>query len=129
MVWFLRWKGCEVMKDILLDWEGDIALSTQGDIALVTSPVQTVMIKLKWYFQEWVFDPEKGIPWFESILIKKPDMDSIKKILIREILEVEEVIEVPQMQVLLDMEKRAAIIRFQFRTSKEIYNEEVVLHG
>lgn len=117
------------MKDILLDREGDIALSTQGDISLVTSPVQAVMIKLRWFFQEWVFDPEKGIPWYESILIKKPDVDSIKKILIREMLEVEEVIEVPQLQVLLDAEKRTAMIRFQFRTSEEIYNEEVILHG
>lgn len=117
------------MKDILLDREGDIVLSTQGDIALVTSPVQAVMIKLRWFFQEWLFAPEKGIPWYESILIKKPDMDSIKKILTREILEAEEVIEVPQMQVLLDAEKRTAIIRFQFRTNEEIYNEEVMLHG
>lgn len=117
------------MKDILLDREGDIVLSKQGDINLVTSPVQAVMIKLRWFFQEWIFAPEKGIPWYESILIKKPDMDSIKKILTQEILEAEEVIEVPQMQVLLDAEKRTAIIRFQFRTNEEIYNEEVMLHG
>ena len=46
------------MKDILLDKEGDIALTDAGDILLVTSPVQAVLIKLKWYFAEWVFDRE-----------------------------------------------------------------------
>ena len=129
MVLFHRWKGCDYMKDILLDREGDIALSAQGDISLVTSPVQAVMIKIKWFFQEWVFEPEKGIPWHESILIKKPDTESIKKILIREILDVEDVIEVPEMNIIINAESRAATIRFQFRTSKEIYHEEVIIHG
>ena len=117
------------MKDILLDKDGDILLTEEGDISLVTSPVQEVMIKLRWYFAEWVFDPERGIPWFESILVKNPDIDGIKKRFIREILEVEDVIEVPQMDIIVDSQKRNALVRFQIRTNEETYNEEVMLHG
>lgn len=117
------------MKDILLDKAGDIALTKAGDITLVTSPVQAVLIKLRWYFQEWVFDPEKGIPWYESILIKRPDIEGIKRTLIREILDVDDVIEVPMMAIALDAATRTAEIRFQFRTSESTYNEEVILHG
>lgn len=117
------------MKDIFLDRDGDISLTADGDISLVTSPVQEVMIKLRWYFAEWVFDPEKGIPWFESILVKNPDIEGIKKRLIREMLDVDDVLEVSRMDILIDSERRRALIKFQFRTSKETYNEEVVLHG
>ena len=117
------------MKDILLDKEGDIALTVEGDIELVTSPVQEVMIKLKWYLREWVFDPEKGIPWFESILVKNPDKSGIKNLLIKEMLDIDDVLEVPQLDIIVDSLKRTAIIQFQIRTSKETYEEEVRLHG
>ena len=117
------------MKDILLNREGDITLTPEGDILLAASPVQAVIIKLRWVFAEWVFDPEKGIPWYESILVKKPDTAGIKKILLREMLEVEEVLEVPELDIVIDPATRKAVIRFQIRTSEETYNEEVVFHG
>lgn len=128
MAW-LRRKAGDAMKDILLDRGGDIALTEEGDISLVTSPVQAVMIKLRWYFQEWVFDPEKGIPWFESVLVKGPDLDGIKKLLIREMMDVDDVLEVPVMDILYDPEMRTALVKFQIRTSEGTFNEEVVLHG
>lgn len=117
------------MKDILLDERGDIALTPEGDISLVTSPVQAVLIKLRWYFAEWVFDPEKGIPWFESILVKNPDMEGIKKRLIREMMEVDDILEVPALDIRVDVRTRNAVISFQIRTSEGTYKEEVVLHG
>ena len=117
------------MKDILLDNAGDIALTKDGDLSLVTSPVQEVLIKLRWYFAEWVFDSDKGIPWFESILVKNPDIDGIKKMLIKEILDIDDVIEVPLMNILIDKVNRTSVIHFRFRTSKETYEEEVALHG
>lgn len=117
------------MKDILLDDKGDIALTDAGDISLVTSPVQAVMIKLKWFFKEWVFDPEKGIPWFESILVKNPDIDGIRKRLIREMLDVDDILEVPRLDIFVDPATRKAKILFTVRTDKGTYDEEVVLHG
>ncbi len=117
------------MRDILLDRDGDIKLTEDGDILLVTSPVQEVLIKLRWYLAEWVFDPEKGIPWFESILIKNPDIEGIKKRLTREILEADDVLEVTSMDIRVWPDSRKALISFRFRTDKETYDEEVVLHG
>lgn len=117
------------MKDILLDRDGDIGLTEAGDILLVTSPVQEVLIRLRWYFAEWVFDPRKGIPWFESVLVKNPDIDGIKKRLVREMMEVDDVLEVTKIDIRVNPESRNTVIRFQFRTDKETYDEEVVLHG
>lgn len=117
------------MKDILLDKDGDIALTDGGDITLVESPVQAVMIKVRWFFAEWVFDPEKGIPYYESVLVKKPDVEGIKKMLIRQIMEVESVAEVTEMQISVNAVKREALVRFKFRTDENTYFEEVILHG
>lgn len=124
-----RQKGDDGMKDILLDGEGDIALTKEGDISLVTSPVQAALIKLRWFFKEWVFDPEKGIPWFESILIKNPDIDGIKKLLIREMLDVDDVLEVPVMDIFFNPEKRTALVKFQLRTNEKTFEKEVELRG
>ena len=117
------------MKDILLDRDRDIRLTEARDISLVTSPVQEVLIRFRGYFAEWVFDPEKGIPWFESVLVKNPDIDGIRKRLTREMLEADDVLEVTRLDIRVDPESRNAVIRFQFRTDKETYDEEVILHG
>lgn len=117
------------MKDILLNGDWDIDLTEDGDITLVTSPVQEVLIKLKWFFEEWVFDPEKGIPWFESVLVKDPDIDGIRKRLVREMLDVDDILEVPQLDIFVDPKTRRAMIKFTIRTNEGTYKEEVVLHG
>lgn len=117
------------MKDILLNSDWDIALTEEGDISLVTSPVQKVLIKLKWFFSEWVFDPEKGIPWYEEVLIKNPDTEGIKKRLIREMLDVDDVLEVPRLDITINPKTRQALVKFTMRTSEKTYEEEVVLHG
>lgn len=117
------------MKDILLSDDWDIALTEEGDISLVTSPVQEVLIKLKWFFEEWVFDPEKGIPWYEEVLVKNPDIDGIKKRFIREMLDVDDVLEVPGMDIMIDPKTRQTFVKFTMRTSEKTYEEEVVLHG
>ncbi len=117
------------MRDILLDKSGDIALDAEGDITLADSPVQAVMIKVRWFFNEWVFDPEKGIPYYDSVLVKKPDIEGIKKMLTRQIMEVDTVVEVSDMQISVRAAGREAEVRFRFRTNEGTYFEEVVLHG
>ena len=112
-----------------MDGNGDIALTGAGDISLADSPVQAVMIKLRWFYRDWVFDPEKGVPWYESILVKKPDIDGIRKRLTREVMEVEAVVEVPEMNIYLDAARREAVVKFSFRTDVDTYYEEVKLHG
>lgn len=122
-------KEGNALKDILLNGDWDIALTEEGDISLVTSPVQEVLIKLKWFFEEWVFDPTKGIPWYEEVLVKNPDIGGIKKRLIREMLDVDDVLEVPRMDIAVDPKTRQALVKFTIRTSEKTYEEEVMLHG
>lgn len=117
------------MKDILLNRDGDIALTDEGDIQIVRSPIQAALIKWKWYLGEWVFDPTKGIPWYETVLIKNPNTDVIRQIFIRELLDIDDVTEVLLMEININKPSRTAIVHFRFRTTKMVFEEEVMLHG
>lgn len=53
--------------DILLDSNGDLAFKGT-DIVLANSVRQKIKIRLKWFFQEWRWDDEAGVPYFEYLL-------------------------------------------------------------
>lgn len=59
-------EGGEEM-DILLDGNGDLAFKGT-DIILANSVRQKIKIRLKWFFQEWRWDDEAGVPYFEYLL-------------------------------------------------------------
>ena len=52
--------------DILLDSNGDLAFKGT-DIVLANSVRQKIKIRLKWFFQEWRWDDEAGVPYFEYL--------------------------------------------------------------
>lgn len=117
------------MKDILLDNDGDIKLTGDGDITMTNSIIQAVMIKIRWYFDEWVYDPELGIPYFDIIFIKDPDTEEIEELLTEELLEIEEVTSVTEMEININAATRIATIKFIIETNEETYSEEVELRG
>ena len=59
--------------DILLDSNGDLAFKGT-DIVLANSVRQKIKIRLKWFFQEWRWDDEAGVPYFEYLFVKNPDI-------------------------------------------------------
>ncbi|GHU37515.1 hypothetical protein FACS1894105_09780 [Clostridia bacterium] len=67
--------------DIALDYTGDIVVSETGDIVQTDSIRQAVSIHLKWFLSEWRFNRVYGVPYFEEILVKNPDIERIKTIL------------------------------------------------
>ncbi len=116
------------MKDILLDGNGDLQI-TDGDIALTDSVRQAVRVRLLWFFGEWRFAPQYGIPYFEDILIKNPDIEKIKQIVRSEALTVDEVIDVKNITVTVDKQTRSALIIIDIVTAEETYREEVLINA
>lgn len=117
------------MKDIFLNENWDIDITKDGDILITESPIQAAMIKIKWFFGEWLYDPEKGIPWFEYVFQKNPNVAYMKSLLVNQMMEIEEVVSVPQLDIILDKVTRCAVINFEIQTSEETYRREVLLHG
>ena len=113
------------MLDILLTPDGDLNISEYGDIQLTESVRQAVRIRLLWFFREWRFAPQFGVPYFEDVLIKNPNAFRIRAHIRREVLGVQEVRDVRGIQISIDSHRRIARITFEAVTDYETYMEEV----
>lgn len=111
--------------DIMLDRSGDLYLSPMGDIVLADSVAQKIAIRLKWFEGEWRWNRDEGLPYFQSLLIKNPDLDLMEAQIRAKIFEVPEVTEVKDVSITPNNETRSAIIRFVALTDQETIKKEV----
>lgn len=116
------------MTDILLTSEGDLNITEDGDIALTESVKQAVKIRLQWFQNEWRFSPEEGIPYFEDILIKSPDISQISRLIRDKVLSIDEVLDVKNIKIAVDRSKRTAKATMDIALDNETYREEVLIH-
>ena len=116
------------MYDLKLDRTGDLEISDTGDVMLTQSVRQAVEIRLRWLFGEWRFGPEAGVPYFDRIMVKKPDIEGIKQILRTEIMAVDGMTDVNNLQVVIDAKSRVATITFDGTADGENFSEEVLIN-
>ena len=116
------------MLDILLTRDGDLEISENGDIALTESIIQAIRIRLLWFFQEWRFAPRYGVPYYEEILIKNPNLARVRRIIRNEILSVEGVSSVKHITVNYDKPSRVAMISYAAMIDGEERREGVELN-
>ena len=116
------------MLDILLTPDGDLQINEQGDIALTQSTRQAVRVRLLWFFDEWRFAPPFGVPYFEEILIKNPDIESIRRIIRDEAQSVDEVIDARNIRIAVNSPERSAVVTLDIVTTEETYREEVLIY-
>lgn len=116
------------MYDLKLDRTGDLEISDTGDVMLTQSVRQAVEIRLRWLFGEWRFAPEAGVPYFDRIMVKKPDIEGIKQILRTEIMAVDGMTDVKNLQVVIDTKSRVATITFDGTADGENFSEEVLIN-
>ena len=65
------------MADIKLDSEGDLFIDDDGSLVLVEGDdaiAQHLAVRFRFIFKEWFLDQRIGVPMFEEILIKNPDL-------------------------------------------------------
>ena len=111
--------------------QGDIMVTDTGDILLTNNERssvgirQAVLIRLRWFFAEWRFDPRAGFPYFEEVFVKSPNIPKIKGLLRSEVMSVGGVIDVKDIEIKVDNVKRSADASFLVRTAEEIYREEL----
>jgi len=115
------------MLDILLANDGDLHISDDGDISLTNSVSQAVKVRLKWFFSEWRFMPEAGIPYFDYLLVKNPDIELVRVAIREEVMSIERVSDVLDTKITVDTARRKAIISLTVITDGETFREEVLL--
>jgi hypothetical protein len=113
--------------DILLSLDGDLIISERGDISLTDSIRQAIRIRLLWFFSEWRFEPHWGIPYFEQVFIKNPNITRIRGIIRREIMTVEGVDSVASVNIHVDTVSRRAGINFTVKIGNDNYSDEVLI--
>jgi len=116
------------MKDILLTPDGDLNINEWGDISLTDSVRQAVRVRLQWFFNEWRFAPQFGVPYFEDILIKNPDLERVRQIIRDEALSVDEVQDARNITIRVDRPARSALVTLEIVVAEEIYREEVLIY-
>lgn len=71
------------MADLALDNSGDL-LFTNGNLTLFIDDdalVQHLQIRLRFFLAEWFLDTRLGIPYFENVLVKNPNLVIVRGIL------------------------------------------------
>lgn len=97
------------MKDLLLNKNGDLVVNMATGVTPTDSVAQAIAIRLKWFFNEWRFAPQYGVPYFEEILVKNPNNLRIRQIIRDEILSVEEVEQVTKLNITMKPDRTANI--------------------
>lgn len=115
--------------DILLDKNGDLFLDNRGDIVLNDSVSQQIKIRLRWFAREWRWNEEMGLPYFEELLVKNPNIEYFEGLIREEIFNVEKVTEVESVNITYDRKTRKGTIKFVAYTDSETIKEEVVIYG
>lgn len=115
--------------DILLDNYGDLYLNESADIVVENSVAQKIMIRLRWFLSEWRWDKDVGLPYFEELMIKNPNISYFEGLIRAEIFNVTEVTKVESVKISVVPETRKAIIKFVAYTDTETIREEVKIYG
>lgn len=116
------------MIDLKLDRDWDLDINALGDVSTTSSIVQAVGIRLKWFFQEWRLGPSKGVPYYEEVLVKNPNLLKIRGLLRDAIMDVEGVTDVKKIDITVNPGTRGATIYIVFTVGEVDYREEVTVN-
>lgn len=116
------------MIDFKLNENWDLDISETGDISTTTSIRQAVIIRLKWFLEEWRLGTSLGFPYREEVFRKNPNISKIKQLVRETVVAVDGVTRVMYVTISVDNRTRKALINVTFATSEETYKEEVVLY-
>lgn len=103
------------MADLALGTDGDIAI-TDGDASLVSGTdaiLQHIRMRLLFVRGEWFADRREGVPYFDTILRKAPDLSLVRSILRETIARTPGIASVPTLTVELDASTRALAVSFE----------------
>lgn len=107
-------------RDLLLDDTGDLALSG-GDLVLVSDLAaieQEISIRLQFLRGEWFLDTTAGLPYFQNILVKSPNLAAIKTLFTNEILSSAGVKAL--LSLVLDFDRKARVLTVTFSVSTDL---------
>lgn len=121
------------MYDIALSAATHDLAKQDSDLLLIDNAervAQQIKIKLKWFLNEWFLDTTGGMPYFEYILVKNPNITTIRNIFRKQILEVDDVSKVNLLTATLNRQTRELTVEYEAVTAYGLVtNREVLGYG
>jgi len=93
----------------------------------VEATAQRIKVKLKLFLGEWFLDLLAGIPYYEDILIKNPDINKVNALIREAILTVPTVLSIETYEYELDSRARTFSVSFRCLTSSGEVESSIVL--
>lgn len=115
-------------RDVLLV-DNDITIQN-GDLSFVSgidAIAQACKLMVQLFAGEWFLDQTLGIPYFEDIFIKNPNVPAIREIFKQKLLTVVGILDVLQINLSFESVRRTLTIRFRCSTDLGEINEQIVL--
>lgn len=119
------------MADIALSAKNHDVIFVDGDILFIANAervAQDVKIKLLTFYGEWFLNVEHGVPYFEYILDKDPNLLLIRQIFREKILEVDDVNGVDELDLDYDVRNRTLEVSFSVTTNFGLVTDKEVLN-
>lgn len=117
------------MFDLKITSAGDLHIDDVGDVEMTDSIRQAVLIRLRWFADEWRLGQGLGFPYFEEVLVKNPNIVKIKYLIRDEVMSVDGVTSVESVDIDVDSKTRCAKIYVAFTAGEDSYKEEVTTNA
>lgn len=97
--------------------EGDLDISRPGLLRGTEYLAQKIKQVLRLVKGEWFLDLNLGVPWFEEILVKGPNLEVVRGIFRTKILEIPGITSVPTLLLQVVRPTRVLIVTFVAKTT------------
>ena len=111
--------------DIQMTEDSDISLVGK-DIRTTESVKQAIMIRLRWFFEEWRYAPQYGVDYFGQVFVKNPNRTIVLAMIAKQIRSVDKVKTVTNLKLTINNSTREATLSFTVTTiDKETFDYEL----
>lgn len=108
--------------DLLLDEnEHDLVIGEDGDLQFTNGTVdevaQLICCRLRMFLGEWYLNRLEGVPYFEEVLKKNPNLAQVRALLLSVVVDTPNVEKVLQFDSTFDASTRSYSVRFKAQAS------------
>lgn len=99
----------------------DLQLDATGNIQVTADTEELLSVRIKTRFStfrgEWFLDRNLGVPYFEEVMVKNPDVNAVRNLLLAQLVDIPGVDEVLSFDVNFNTASRLFQVNFKVRAT------------
>ncbi|SHI61668.1 hypothetical protein SAMN02745671_01163 [Anaerovibrio lipolyticus DSM 3074] len=88
---------------------------------------QQIVIQLRFFYGEWFLDTSDGVPYFEYVLVKNPNLNHVRQVIREAIEKVPEVSKINYIKLNFDKVNRVLYVSYEVETEYGLITRKEVL--